>query len=410
MDNFENRTPDEQPEEKEVKRESQAPQVEQQRYYYNQGDPYRQQNDQQSEQQYRQQQTNQQYRQPQYSAPQYASVPRQNGVPSWLKVLLIIVLIFVLIGFMFSSCVRSITGSMNGFMDESLMMETEGVTIDDVQGEYIAVLHIETQISQSSSFWYDHYYLLDTIEDLITDDSNKGIIFYMDTPGGSVYATDEMYLAVKEYQEKTKRPVYTYMASMAASGGYYIAAPSDKIYINRNGITGSIGVTMGNYFDVSELLEKYGVKVNTITSGRNKSMGSEFEPMTDEQKAILQSIVDEAYEQFTGIVAEGRGMDIEVVKELADGRVYTALQAKENGLVDEVGTYEDMCDAFLADNSLDASVQIVDFWPPQESELDSLLSRLMDTNINPSGVLTADQIEELLNLNGKVELMYMYEG
>ncbi|MBQ7702945.1 MAG: signal peptide peptidase SppA [Firmicutes bacterium] len=311
---------------------------------------------------------------------------------------------------MLTSCVKSLTGGMNGLVDESLMMSTEGTSIDDVSGEYIAVLHIEDQISQSSSFWYDHYYLLDTIDDLITDDDNKGIIFYMDTPGGSVYATDEMYLAVKEYQEKTKRPVYTYMASMAASGGYYIAAPSDKIYINRNGITGSIGVTMGNYIDVSELLAKYGVKVNTITSGRNKAMGSELIPMTDEQKAILQSIVDEAYEQFTGIVADGRGMDIDVVKELADGRVYTALQAKANGLVDEVGTYEDMCDAFLSDNSLDASVQIVDFWPPQESELDSLLGRLMSTNINPSGMLTADQIQELLSLNGKVELKYMYEG
>jgi protease-4 len=297
---------------------------------------------------------------------------------------------------------------MGGMMDESLLMEGEGTSVSDIDGEYVAVLHIEDEISQSSSFWYDHYYLLDTIDDLIADDNNKGIVFYMDTPGGSVYATDEMYLAVKDYQEKTKRPVYTYMASMAASGGYYIAAPSDKIYINRNGVTGSIGVTMGNYIDISELLAKYGVKVNTITSGRNKAMGSEMVPMTDEQKAILQSIVDEAYEQFTSIVAEGRGMDIEKVKELADGRIYTALQAKANGLVDEVGTYDDLCDAFLADNGLDASVQIVDFWPPQMSELDSFLNRFMSTDFSQNGMLTADQIEELLSLNGKIELKYMY--
>ena len=302
----------------------------------------------------------------------------------------------------------SIMDIMGGMMDESLLMEGEGTSVSDIDGEYVAVLHIEDEISQSSSFWYDHYYLLDTIDDLIADDNNKGIVFYMDTPGGSVYATDEMYLAVKDYQEKTNRPVYTYMASMAASGGYYIAAPSDKIYINRNGVTGSIGVTMGNYIDVSELLAKYGVKVNTITSGRNKAMGSELVPMTDEQKAILQSIVDEAYEQFTAIVAEGRGMDIEKVKELADGRIYTALQAKANGLVDEVGTYDDLCDAFLADNGLDASVQIVDFWPPQMSELDSFLNRFMSTDFSPSGMLTADQIEELLSLNGKIELKYMY--
>ncbi|MCR5181765.1 MAG: signal peptide peptidase SppA [Clostridia bacterium] len=401
MDNFENRTPDEQPEEKEVKKETQAaPKVEQQKYY-TEGNPYGQ--------QYRRPEYDQQqYRQPQYGAPQYASVPRQSGIPTWLKVILIIALIFVLIGFMFTSCIRNLSNSMNGLVSEDFLMEGEGTSVSDITGEYVAVLHIEDEISQSSSFWYDHYYLLDTIDDLIADDTNQGIIFYMDTPGGSVYATDEMYLAVKKYQETTKRPVYTYMASMAASGGYYIAAPSDKIYINRNGITGSIGVTMGSYIDVSELLAKYGVKVNTITSGPNKAIGSELVPMTDEQRAILQSIVDEAYEQFTGIVAEGRGMDIARVKELADGRIYTALQAKENGLVDEVGTYEDLCDAFMADNSLDASVQIVDFWPPQMSEFDSFLSRFMSTGITSGGMLTADQIEELLSLNGKVELKYMY--
>ncbi|MBQ1826259.1 MAG: signal peptide peptidase SppA [Firmicutes bacterium] len=400
MDNFENKTPEEQPEEKEVKRETQAaPKVEQQKYYTD-GNPYGQ--------QYTRPQYDQQYGQPQYGQPQYASIPKQSGIPTWLKVLLIIVLILVLIGYMFTSCIRSLTSSMGGMMDESLLMEGEGTSVSDIDGEYVAVLHIEDEISQSSSFWYDHYYLLDTIDDLIADDNNKGIVFYMDTPGGSVYATDEMYLAVKDYQEKTKRPVYTYMASMAASGGYYIAAPSDKIYINRNGVTGSIGVTMGNYIDISELLAKYGVKVNTITSGRNKAMGSEMVPMTDEQKAILQSIVDEAYEQFTSIVAEGRGMDIEKVKELADGRIYTALQAKANGLVDEVGTYDDLCDAFLADNGLDASVQIVDFWPPQMSELDSFLNRFMSTDFGQNGMLTADQIEELLSLNGKIELKYMY--
>ena len=91
------------------------------------------------------------------------------------------------------------------------------------------------------------------------DDNNKGIVLYLNTPGGSVYASDELYFAIRDYQEKTKRPVYAAMQSMAASGGYYISAPCDKIYANRNCFTGSIGVTMGSYYDISELLDKYGI-------------------------------------------------------------------------------------------------------------------------------------------------------
>ena len=154
MDNFENRTPDQQPEEKEVRREApQAPKVEQKKYYTD-SSYYGQ----------------QQYNGPQYGAPQYANMPRQSGFPTWAKVLLIIALVVLLIVFMFTSCIRSLTNNMNGMVDSSFTASSEGTLISDVMGEYIAVLHIEDQISQSSSFWYDHYYLLDTIADLITDD------------------------------------------------------------------------------------------------------------------------------------------------------------------------------------------------------------------------------------------------
>ena len=203
------------------------------------------------------------------------------------------------------------------------------------------------------------------------------------------------------------------MQSMAASGGYYISAPCDKIYANRNTFTGSIGVTMGSYYDVSELLEKYGVKVTTITAGDNKAMGSYTEPMSDEQKAILQSLVDEAYDQFTGIVAEGRKMDIKTVKKLADGRIYSAKQAKENGLIDEIGTFQECKDAIKADYSLGADIQFLDFLPAETSELFNYLGisseefRDMMESMKDSGVLTASQIKELEELNGSFEIMYM---
>jgi len=214
-------------------------------------------------------------------------------------------------------------------------------------GPYIATIYVEGTIAsgQTGTFGiatgYQHQWTLDKIDELIADADNKGLIVFIDSPGGGVYESDELYLKLKEYKNKTKRPVYAVMGSMAASGGYYISTAADKIIANRNTWTGSIGVTIGTLYDISGLLEKYGVKTETITAGRNKAMGSSVEPMTEEQKAIFQSLVNEAYEQFTGIVSEERGIKLDDVKKLADGRVYTAKQAFQLGLVDKIGTKDD---------------------------------------------------------------------
>ena len=164
---------------------------------------------------------------------------------------------------------------------------------------------------------------------------------FVNTPGGSVYASDEMYLAIQDYRKKTGRPVYSYMASQATSGGYYISAPCDRIVANRNCWTGSIGVTMGTMYDVTEMLRKMGVRTVTITSGKNKAMDSPTTAMTSRQKKIMQSLVDEAYDQFVDIVADGRKLSRTAVRKIADGRLYTAKQAKARGLVDQIGTLQD---------------------------------------------------------------------
>ena len=188
---------------------------------------------------------------------------------------------------------------------------------------------------------YHHRWLLDRIEDMKSDGKNKGMILFVNTPGGSVYASDEMYLAIQDYRKKTGRPVYSYMASQATSGGYYISAPCDRIVANRNCWTGSIGVTMGTMYDVTEMLRKMGVRTVTITSGKNKAMGSPTTAMTSRQKKIMQSLVDEAYDQFVDIVADGRKLSKTAVRKIADGRLYTAKQAKARGLVDQIGTLQD---------------------------------------------------------------------
>src|SRR5699024_10424797 len=175
---------------------------------------------------------------------------------------------------------------------------------------------------------------------LMEDSNNKGILLYVDSPGGTVYESEELYLKLKEYKETTDRPVWDYMAHYAASGGYMVSMAADRIYANPNTVTGSIGVIMSGY-DLTGLYEKLGIRYVSITSGENKDSSQ----LTDEQIAIYQTQVDEYYNKFVGIVSEGRSMSEDDVKALADGRTYTAKQAQENGLIDEISLYEDMKDA-----------------------------------------------------------------
>lgn len=205
---------------------------------------------------------------------------------------------------------------------------------------YIAELHIEGVI-QSENQTYNQKWLLETIKSLKEDKRNKGIALFIESPGGTVYEADEAYLALQDYKTSGK-PVYAYQGKLAASGGYYISCAAKKIYANRNTLTGSIGVITGSSYDLTGLLKNLGIKSETIHSGKNKNMFSPTEPVTQEQRDIMQSISDETYEQFTTIVAMSRNIPINDVKTLADGRIYTAHQALRNGLIDAVGPWENM--------------------------------------------------------------------
>lgn len=226
----------------------------------------------------------------------------------------------------------------------SIFGDTKGYNTD---GPYIATVYVEGTISSGQTdvfglpLGYQHQWTLDKINEFIYDSDNKGLLVFIDSPGGGVYESDELYLKLNEYKEITNRPVYAVMGSMAASGGYYIAAAADKIIANRNTWTGSIGVTIGTLYDISELLDRYGVKTVTITSGENKAMGSSVNPLTKEQQDIFQALIDEAYDQFVGIVAEERNIEIDKARKIADGRIYTAKQALELGLLDKIGTIDD---------------------------------------------------------------------
>ncbi len=262
--------------------------------------------------------------------------------------LIIAAVLFIAVGV---SSVLTNTFSERMLADSMEQILTDSVGFDPPSDDYIAVVRVEGTIQEQTAagmfdvpVGYQHITTLDYIDNLMGDGNNQGILLYVDSPGGTVYESEELYLKLKEYKEQTGRPVWDYMAHYAASGGYLISMAADKIYANPNTTTGSIGVIMSG-FDMTGLYEKLGIRYVSITSGDFKDSSK----MTEEQIAVYQEQVDEYYNKFVGIVAEGRGMAEEDVKTLADGRVYTANQALENGLVDEISLYEDMTAAMSSE-------------------------------------------------------------
>ena len=211
--------------------------------------------------------------------------------------------------------------------------------------DYIAIVNVEGTIQEQVSAdpfdiaeGYQHTTTMEYIDELMEDSSNKGILVYIDSPGGAVYESAELYDKIMEYKDVTDNPVYAYMGHMAASGGYMTSVACDYICANPNTITGSIGVIM-SYVDVTGLYEKLGMRYISVTSGEFKDTST----MTDEQiSEEFQGQIDETYLDFVKKVANGRDMSVEAVKKLADGRTYTANQALNNGLIDGIGSYEDL--------------------------------------------------------------------
>ena len=239
---------------------------------------------------------------------------------------MIILIIILVVAFLF--------GFAKGFFSEESVIKNKS----SGSSKYIAELYIEGTIQEENES-YNQAWLLDTINELQNDKNNCGTILFINSPGGSVYESDEVYLALKKYAEE--KTLWAYFGQTAASGGYYIACSAEKIIANRNTLTGSIGVIAGQSFDLTEFMSKHGIKMNTITAGKNKNMLNIDQPLTPEQRAIMQSVADECYNQFTQIVADGRNLPLETVKNLADGRIYTAQQALQNKLIDEILTYEE---------------------------------------------------------------------
>lgn len=182
-----------------------------------------------------------------------------------------------------------------------------------------------------------------------SDSLIKGVIIRLETPGGEANASDILYHEIRRFREKTRIPVLALMMGVAASGGYYVASACDLIYAHPGTITGSIGV-ISVFPSLEELLAKIGVKVNVIKSGALKDSGSALRDLTSEEKAVFQGITDEFYQKFLNAVLQGRRglLSLDELKRIADGRVYTAGQAKEFKLVDDIGYFDTALEKALA--------------------------------------------------------------
>jgi len=236
-------------------------------------------------------------------------------------------------------------------------------------GDKIAIVEIKGLIAQSAG-------IIEELNQYEEDDGVKAIILRIDSPGGGVGPSQEIHREVLKIKRKKK--VVASMGSVAASGGYYIACASDLIIANPGTITGSIGVLM-EFTNIEELFKKIGIKGVVLKSGEHKDIGSPFREMTLEEKRIIQGVIDNVHQQFIQAVADGRKLDRAKVAQVADGRILTGEQAKQFGLVDQIGNLQDAIDTTAKMVGIEGKPNIL--YPKKRFSLLELLIRELTSAI-----------------------------
>lgn len=251
-------------------------------------------------------------------------------------------------------------------------------------GSAVGVIEMKGVIADSTE-------INNQLRDFLENDRIKAVVLRVDSPGGVVGPSQEIYEEVKKFSAKKKLIVS--MGSVAASGGYYIAAPATMIYANPGTLTGSIGVLM-KLSNVQGLLEKIGLSSFVLKSGKFKDSGSPVRPMTNEERQLFQGVIDSMHGQFVRAVAEGRKLPLETVRSLADGRILSGEQALQVKLVDKIGNFQDAVDAAAKMAGIEGKPKLV--YPPEKKK--SILSFLVEG--------TSERVVEKLRMESGVKAVY----
>lgn len=236
------------------------------------------------------------------------------------------------------------------------------------------------------------------------DDKVKAVVLRINSPGGTVNASDILYHELKTFKADRKIPLIVSMMDVAASGGYYTAMAADAILVHPSTVTGSIGVIMLTV-NARGLLEKVGMEANAITSGPRKDMGSPFRTMTADEKAIFQGVIDSFYLRFLKVVEEGRPqLSADQIKKLADGRIYSGEQAKAAGLVDEIGYLDDAIELAKKKSGL-KEARVVTYRRHGEYQ-NNIYSRVLGGSSSLSSLAEMNLIS--LIRGGSPQFMYMW--
>jgi protease IV len=315
----------------------------------------------------------------------------------------------VVINFLSSFAFKGIETNFTDFMAATDQPFTEEVVKEGNELKKIVILDVNGVIQdtgETSSFLqssgYNHQDFMKKLNYIKEDDSVKGIIIKVNSPGGGVVESAEIHDKLAEIQKKSKKPVYISMGSMAASGGYYISTAAKRIYASPETMTGSLGVIMEG-INYEGLADKYGVDFVTIKSGKHKDIMSPTRKMTEEERQILQSMINNSYQGFVKVISEGRNLPVNQVKKMADGRVYDGRQAKDLHLIDGFGYLDDVVNLMKKQEKL-TGARVVRY--SDSLGLGSLFSmqakKLMGENVEMAGFM------KFLSKPNSPHLMYLY--
>jgi len=262
--------------------------------------------------------------------------------------------------------------------------------VDGNSDETIQKISIEGEIGAEMTNTYSRASIINQIKEAKSNSNVKAILLSVNTPGGGVYETAELYNELKN----SGKDVYVSMKKQATSGGYYVSMAAKKIFANTETTTGSLGVIM-SYVSAQKFLNDHGIKQETIRSGEQKAVGGLTEDLPESTRKIYQEQNKEAYDRFVKAIAQGRSMSEDEVRKLADGRTYTGTQAVENKLIDKIGTEEDLVNFIKEDKKL-SNPKVIELRPDKAAE--SLLSRFVKATMKSiiselNSEATSNQVE-----------------